>query len=112
MFSKYFYESHLFSQGSNNRVMDKEVIDFGSASDNCCPGGGIQHGVSCTPQGTPNKQKEAVRTMSVLSQEKQQLIEMANRLRTDLGMILKEGNRCILVVAYPGKIKPTNLFIL
>lgn len=62
-------------KGSNNRVMDKE----------------IQHGVSCTPQGTPNKLRDAVRTTSVLSQEKQQLIEMGNRLRTDLGMILKEG---------------------
>ncbi|XP_042689282.1 coiled-coil domain-containing protein 57 [Centrocercus urophasianus] len=78
-------------KGSNNRVMGKEVIDFGSASEDCCPGGGIQHGVSCTPQGTPNKQKEAVRKMSGLSQEKQQLTEMASRLRTDLGMILKEG---------------------
>ncbi|XP_031454885.1 coiled-coil domain-containing protein 57 isoform X2 [Phasianus colchicus] len=77
-------------KGSNNKAMDKEVIDFGSVSDNCCPDGG-QHGVSCTLQGTPNKLKEAVRTMSVLSQEKQQLIEMGNRLRTDLGMILKEG---------------------
>lgn len=62
-------------KGSNNRVMDKE----------------IQHGVSCTPQGTPNKLRDAGRTTSVLSQEKQQLIEMGNRLRTDLGMILKEG---------------------
>ncbi|XP_072208231.1 coiled-coil domain-containing protein 57 isoform X2 [Excalfactoria chinensis] len=78
-------------KGSNNRVMDKEVMDFGSASANCCPGGGVQHGVCCTPQGTPNKLKEAVRTKSVLSQEKQQLIEMGNRLRTDLGMMLKEG---------------------
>ncbi|POI32767.1 hypothetical protein CIB84_003480, partial [Bambusicola thoracicus] len=62
-------------KGSNNRGMDKE----------------IQHGVSCTPQGTANKLREAVRTTSVLSQEKQQLIEMGNRLRTNLGMILKEG---------------------
>jgi len=72
----------------------------------------IQHGVSCTPQGTPNKLRDAGRTTSVLSQEKQQLIEMGNRLRTDLGMILKEGNKCILVVAYPCKRKPIHLFIL
>ncbi|OXB61125.1 hypothetical protein ASZ78_013688 [Callipepla squamata] len=94
-------------KGSNNRVMDKEMIDFGSASDDCCPGGGVQCGVSCTPQGTQNKLKEAARAISVLSQEKQQLTEMGNR--TDLGMILKEGlwhptspKRCTVCVGSDG----------
>lgn len=53
-------------------------------------------GVSCTLQGMRNTLKEAARKISILSQEKQQLIEMGNRLRAELGVLkgssyLKEG---------------------
>ncbi|XP_021270291.1 coiled-coil domain-containing protein 57 isoform X2 [Numida meleagris] len=102
-------------KGSDNRVMEIKMIDFGSASDNCCPGGAVHCGVSCTPQGTQNKREEAARTTSALSQEKQQLIEMGNRLRTDLGMILKEGlwhpmspTRCSVCVG-SGGLSPREL---
>lgn len=59
-----------------------------------------------------NKLKEAARKISVLSQEKQQLIEMGNRLRAELGMVLKEGKFILKkVLAYIFRIKWGNHFI-
>lgn len=67
------------------------MVDLGQQLPDVGPGVGLQYGVSCTLQGMQNKLKEAARKISILSQEKQQLIEMGNRLRAELGMVLKEG---------------------
>lgn len=67
------------------------MLDLGQELPDVGPGVGLQYGVSCTLQGMQNKLKEAASKISVLSQEKQQLIEMGNRLRAELVMVLKEG---------------------
>lgn len=67
------------------------MVDLGQHLHGEGPGAGLQYGGSCTLQGMQNKLKEAARKISILSQEKQQLIEMGNRLRGELGMVLKEG---------------------
>nr|XP_025034358.1 coiled-coil domain-containing protein 57-like isoform X2 [Pelodiscus sinensis] len=47
--------------------------------------------MNCSVQEMQSKLKEAVRKISILSQEKQQLIEMGNRFRAELGVVSKEG---------------------
>lgn len=67
------------------------MVDLGQQLPEVGPGVDLQYGVSCTLQGMQNKLKEAARKISILNQEKQQLIEMGNRLRAEVGMVLKEG---------------------
>uniref|UniRef100_A0A8C4UIX3 Uncharacterized protein n=1 Tax=Falco tinnunculus TaxID=100819 RepID=A0A8C4UIX3_FALTI len=77
-------------QGPNHKILE-EKINLGQQLPDTGPGVGFQYCVSCTVQGTQNKLKEAVKNISVLSQEKQQLIEMGNKLRAELRTIAKEG---------------------
>ncbi|XP_040438237.1 coiled-coil domain-containing protein 57 [Falco naumanni] len=77
-------------KGANHKILE-EKINLGQQLPDTGPGVGFQYCVSCTVQGTQNKLKEAVKNISVLSQEKQQLIEMGNKLRAELRTIAKEG---------------------
>ncbi|XP_071620518.1 coiled-coil domain-containing protein 57 isoform X2 [Heliangelus exortis] len=78
-------------KGPGPKVLEERMEGLGQQLPEAHPGVDLQYGVSCTLQGMQNKLKEAARKISVLSQEKQQLIEMGNRLRAELGMVLKEG---------------------
>ncbi|XP_049669454.1 coiled-coil domain-containing protein 57 isoform X2 [Accipiter gentilis] len=78
-------------EGPKAKVLEEKMLDLGQELPDVGPGVGLQYGVSCTLQGMQNKLKEAASKISVLSQEKQQLIEMGNRLRAELVMVLKEG---------------------
>ncbi|OPJ79554.1 coiled-coil domain-containing protein 57 isoform B [Patagioenas fasciata monilis] len=78
-------------KGPNPKVLGENVAKLNQQSPDADPGVGPQYGVSCTLRGMHNTLKEAARKISILSQEKQQLIEMGNRLRAELGMLLKEG---------------------
>uniref|UniRef100_A0A8C0C122 Coiled-coil domain containing 57 n=1 Tax=Buteo japonicus TaxID=224669 RepID=A0A8C0C122_9AVES len=78
-----------FFQGPKAKVLEEKMVDLGQELPDVGPGVGLQYGVSCTLQGMRNKLKEAASKISILSQEKQQLIEMGNRLRAEL--VLKEG---------------------
>ncbi|XP_069655689.1 coiled-coil domain-containing protein 57 isoform X3 [Haliaeetus albicilla] len=78
-------------EGPKAKVLEDKMVDLGQELPDVGPGVGLQYGVSCTLQGMRNKLKEAASKISILSQEKQQLIEMGNRLRAELVMVLKEG---------------------
>lgn len=67
------------------------MVDLGQHLPDIGPSADLQYGVSCTLQAMQNKLKEAAKKISILRQEKQQLIEMGNKLRAELGMVLKEG---------------------
>lgn len=73
------------------KVLEENMVDFGQQLPDVGTGVGCQYCVKRTLRGMQNKLKEAARKISILSQEKQQLIEMGNRLRAELGMLLKEG---------------------
>ncbi|XP_035198339.1 coiled-coil domain-containing protein 57 isoform X2 [Oxyura jamaicensis] len=102
-------------KGSKTKALEEKTVDFDPTSDNCCPDVSLQYGFSCPLQGMQNKLNEAARKIPVLSQEKQQLIEMGDRPRADIGMILKEGlwhpitsKRCTVCVA-SGSLSPREL---
>ncbi|XP_075374783.1 coiled-coil domain-containing protein 57 [Mycteria americana] len=102
-------------KGPKPKVLEEKMVDLGQQLPDVGPGVGIQYGVSCTLQGMQNKLKEAARKVSILSQEKQRLIEMGNRLRAELGMVLKEGlwhpvssKRCTVCIA-SGSLFPREL---
>ncbi|KAK2528313.1 hypothetical protein Q9233_007284 [Columba guinea] len=78
-------------QGPNPKVLEENMANLNQQLPDADPGVGLQCGVRCTLQGMQNTLKEAARKISILSQEKQQLIEMGNRLRAELAMVLKEG---------------------
>lgn len=80
-----------FIQGPERKVLEENMVNFGQQLPDVGTGNGCQYSVKHTLQGMQNKLKEAARKISILSQEKQQLIEMGNRLRAELGMALKEG---------------------
>lgn len=67
------------------------MVDLGQQFPDISPGVALRYGVSGTLQGMQNKLKEAARQISILSGEKQQLIEMGNGLRAELRTVLKEG---------------------
>ncbi|XP_061866586.1 coiled-coil domain-containing protein 57 isoform X2 [Colius striatus] len=99
----------------NPKVIEEKVVDFGQLLPDVDPGVGLQCGVSCALQGMQNKLKEAARKITILSQEKQQLIEMGNRLGAELRMVLKEGfwrpvssERCTVCIA-SGSLLPREL---
>ncbi|KAM6376750.1 coiled-coil domain-containing protein 57 isoform 2-T2 [Pluvialis apricaria] len=102
-------------KGAKPKVLEEKMVDLGQHLSDKGPGVGLQYGGSCTVQGMQNKLKEAARKISILSQEKQQLIEMGNRLRGELEMILKEGlwhpvssKRCTVCIA-SGSLFPRQL---
>ncbi|XP_075025267.1 coiled-coil domain-containing protein 57 isoform X2 [Calonectris borealis] len=102
-------------KGPYPKVLEEEMGDLGQQLPDIGPGVGLQYGVSCTLQGMQNKLKEAARKISILNEEKQQLIEMGNRLRAELGMVLKEGlwhpvssKRCTVCIA-SGSLFPREL---
>ncbi|XP_068065882.1 coiled-coil domain-containing protein 57 [Anomalospiza imberbis] len=78
-------------EGPEPKVLEENMVDFGQQLPDVGTGIGCQYSVKHTLQGMQNKLKEAARKISILSQEKRQLIEMGNRLRAELGMVLKEG---------------------
>ncbi|KAM3660330.1 coiled-coil domain-containing protein 57 [Ammospiza maritima maritima] len=78
-------------EGAEPKVLEENMVNFGQQLPNVGTGNGCQYSVKHTLQGMQNKLKEAARKISILSQEKRQLIEMGNRLRAELGMVLKEG---------------------
>ncbi|XP_068511273.1 casein kinase I isoform X2 [Anas acuta] len=102
-------------KGSKHKSLEEKMVDFCPISDNCCPDVSLQYGFSCPLQGVQNKLNEAARKIPILSQEKQQLTEMGNRHRADIGMVLKEGlwhpissKRCTICVA-SGSLSPREL---
>ncbi|KAM6050387.1 coiled-coil domain-containing protein 57 isoform 2-T2 [Chlamydotis macqueenii] len=80
-------------KGPKPKVLEEKMVDLGQQLSAMGPGVDLRCGVRCTLQGMQNKLEEAARKISILSQEKQQLIEMGNRLRAELRMALKEGLR-------------------
>ncbi|KAL9833747.1 LOW QUALITY PROTEIN: coiled-coil domain-containing protein 57 [Geothlypis trichas] len=78
-------------EGPERKVLEENMVNFGQQLPDVGTGNGCQYSVKHTLQGMQNKLKEAARKISILSQEKRQLIEMGNRLRAELGMALKEG---------------------
>ncbi|RLV92056.1 hypothetical protein DV515_00013899 [Chloebia gouldiae] len=78
-------------EGPEPKVLEENMVDFGQQLPDVGTGICCQYNVKHTLQGMQNKLKEAARKISILSQEKRQLIEMGNRLRAELGMVLKKG---------------------
>ncbi|XP_067403889.1 coiled-coil domain-containing protein 57 isoform X2 [Emydura macquarii macquarii] len=79
------------TEGSVIKGLQEEIIDLGQQLPGVGSGDGPHQCMNCSVQEMQSKLKEAVRKISVLSQEKQQLIEMGNRLRAELGVVSKEG---------------------
>ncbi|XP_014114922.1 PREDICTED: uncharacterized protein LOC102101922 isoform X1 [Pseudopodoces humilis] len=102
-------------EGPEPKVLEENMADFGQTLPAVGTGVGCQYSVKRTLQGMQSKLKEAARKISILSQEKRQLIEMGNRLRAELGMVLKEGlwhpvssNHCTVCIA-SGSLLPREL---
>lgn len=90
-FKIFIISTVCFVQGPEPKVLEENMVDFGQQLPDVHTGVGCQYCVKRTLRGMQNKLKEAARKISVLSQEKRQLTEMGNRLRAELGMLLKEG---------------------
>ncbi|XP_062448070.1 coiled-coil domain-containing protein 57 [Rhea pennata] len=101
-------------KGPENKVLQEKMVDHGQQLPNVGPSDGLPYGVGCSLQGIQNKLKEALRKILILSQEKQQLIEMGNRLRAELGMVSKEGlghpvsSKCCTVCVAAGSLLPRD----
>ncbi|XP_034645217.1 coiled-coil domain-containing protein 57 [Trachemys scripta elegans] len=78
-------------KGSVIKGLQDEIVDLRQQLSGVESGDGPHHCINCSAQQMQSKLKEAVRKISILSQEKQQLIEMGNRLRAELGVVSKEG---------------------
>nr|XP_042696823.1 coiled-coil domain-containing protein 57 isoform X4 [Chrysemys picta bellii] len=78
-------------KGSVIKGLQDEIVDLRQHLSGVESGDGPHHCINCSAQQMQSKLKEAVRKISILSQEKQQLIEMGNRLRAELGVVSKEG---------------------
>ncbi|XP_062362195.1 uncharacterized protein LOC134052027 [Cinclus cinclus] len=78
-------------EGPEPKVFEENMVDFGQQLSDVGTGVGCQYSVKCTLRGLQNKLKGAARKISILSQEKWQLMEMGNSLRAEPGMVLKEG---------------------
>ncbi|XP_025968921.2 coiled-coil domain-containing protein 57 isoform X2 [Dromaius novaehollandiae] len=102
-------------KGPKNKVLQEKMVDHGQQLSDVGPSDGLPYGVGCSLQGIQNKLKEAMRKILILSQEKQQLIEMGNRLRAELGMVSKEGlqhpvsSECCMVCVDSGSLFPREL---
>ncbi|XP_063265200.1 coiled-coil domain-containing protein 57 [Prinia subflava] len=102
-------------EGPEPKVLEENMVNFGRQLPDVGTSIGCQYSVKHTLQGMQNKLEEAARQISILSQEKRQLIEMGNRLRAELGMMLKEGlwhpissKRCTVCIAF-GSLPPREL---
>ncbi|XP_043353522.1 coiled-coil domain-containing protein 57 isoform X2 [Dermochelys coriacea] len=83
-------------KGSVIKGLQEEIVDLRQQLSGVGSGNGPQQCMNYSTQEMQSKLKEAVRKISVLSQEKQQLIEMGNKLRAELGVVSKKGlQHCI-----------------
>nr|XP_009667087.1 PREDICTED: coiled-coil domain-containing protein 57 isoform X2 [Struthio camelus australis] len=102
-------------KGPKNKVPQEKMVDHGQQLSDVGPGDGLPYWVGCSLQGIRNKLKEAAKKILILSQEKQQLIEMGNRLRAELGRVSKEGlqhpvsSKCCTVCVASGSLSPREL---
>ncbi|CAM4648594.1 coiled-coil domain-containing protein 57 isoform X1 [Caretta caretta] len=71
--------------------LQEEIVDLRQQLSGVGSGDGPQQCMNYSTQEMQNKLKEAVRKITILSQEKQQLIEMGNKLRAELGEVSKKG---------------------
>ncbi|XP_050775885.1 coiled-coil domain-containing protein 57 isoform X5 [Gopherus flavomarginatus] len=71
--------------------LQEEIVDLRQQLSGVGSGDDPHQCMNCSAQEMQSKLKEAVRKISILSQEKQQLIEMGNRLRAELSVVSKEG---------------------
>ncbi|XP_030390088.1 coiled-coil domain-containing protein 57 isoform X2 [Gopherus evgoodei] len=78
-------------KGSMIKGLQEEIVDLRQQLSGVGSGDGPHQCMNCSAQEMQSKLKEAVRKISILSQEKQQLIEMGNRLRAELSVVSKEG---------------------
>ncbi|XP_039357341.1 coiled-coil domain-containing protein 57 isoform X4 [Mauremys reevesii] len=78
-------------KGSVIKGLQEEIVDLRQQLSGVGSGDGPHQCMNCSAQEMQSKLKEAVRKISILSQEKQQLIEMGNRLRAELSVVSKEG---------------------
>ncbi|XP_064251461.1 coiled-coil domain-containing protein 57 isoform X4 [Passer domesticus] len=78
-------------EGPEPEVLEENMVTFGQQLPGVGTGVDCQYSVKHTLRGMQDKLKEATRKISILNQEKRQLIEMGNRLRAELGMVLKKG---------------------
>ncbi|KAM4673783.1 coiled-coil domain-containing protein 57 isoform 2-T2 [Amazona ochrocephala] len=102
-------------KGPKAKFIEEKVVDLGQQFPDIGPVVSLRCGVSGTLQGMQNKLKEAARQISILSEEKQQLVEMGNGLRAELRTVLKEGllhpvssKRCTVCVG-SGNLFPREL---
>ncbi|XP_061335926.1 coiled-coil domain-containing protein 57 isoform X2 [Pezoporus flaviventris] len=102
-------------KGPKAEVIEQKMVDLEQQFPDIGPGVGLWYGVSGTLQGVQNKLQEAARQISILSEEKQQLIEIGNGLRAELRTVLKEGllhpvssKRCTVCVV-SGSLFPREL---
>ncbi|XP_014742932.1 PREDICTED: coiled-coil domain-containing protein 57 [Sturnus vulgaris] len=108
-------EDRQLAEQGDNSVLEENMVDFGRQPPDVAIGVDCQYSVKRTLRGLQNKLKAAARKISILSQEKQQLTEMGNSLRAELGMVLKEGlwhpvssKHCTVCVA-SGSLLPREL---
>ncbi|XP_039571920.1 coiled-coil domain-containing protein 57 isoform X7 [Passer montanus] len=78
-------------EGPEPEVLEENMVTFGQQLPGVGTGVDCQYSVKHTLRGMQDKLKEAARKISILNQEKRQLIEMGNGLRAELGMVLKKG---------------------
>ncbi|XP_074928047.1 coiled-coil domain-containing protein 57 isoform X1 [Chelonoidis abingdonii] len=78
-------------KGSMIKGLQEEIVDLKQQLSGVGSGDGPHQCMNCSVQEMQSKLKEAMRKISILSQEKQQLIEMGNRLRAELSVVSKEG---------------------
>ncbi|XP_037770521.1 coiled-coil domain-containing protein 57 isoform X1 [Chelonia mydas] len=71
--------------------LQEEIVDLRQQLSGVGSSDGPQQYMNYSTQEMQNKLKEAVRKITILSQEKQQLIEMGNKLRAELGVVSKKG---------------------
>ncbi|XP_074826646.1 coiled-coil domain-containing protein 57 isoform X2 [Natator depressus] len=71
--------------------LQEEIVDLRQQLSGVGSSDGPQQCMNYSTQEMQNKLKEAVRKITILSQEKQQLIEMGNKLRAELGVVSKKG---------------------
>ncbi|XP_062482390.1 coiled-coil domain-containing protein 57 isoform X3 [Pezoporus occidentalis] len=102
-------------KGPKAEVIEQKMVDLELQFPDIGPGVGLWYGVSGTLQGVQNKLQEAARQISILSEEKQQLIEIGNGLRAELRTVLKEGllhpvsSKCCTVCVVSGSLFPREL---
>ncbi|XP_075760350.1 coiled-coil domain-containing protein 57 isoform X2 [Pelodiscus sinensis] len=84
-------ETQYVQKGSVIQRLQGDTVNLRQQLSGTGSGDGLHQYMNCSVQEMQSKLKEAVRKISILSQEKQQLIEMGNRFRAELGVVSKEG---------------------